>query len=103
MKKIVRAKSIDLAKPQNWGRLENFLTEFYSGGTLQPFLVIFKEEWMDGVILHEIAHYKYKHHRKSFWDFLSKLIGEDSKIANVKHDIALSPYYGYYIYLTKNK
>ncbi|MCH5234105.1 MAG: hypothetical protein J1E16_02335 [Muribaculaceae bacterium] len=29
----VRAKSIDLAKPQNWGRLENFLTEFYSGGT----------------------------------------------------------------------
>ncbi|MCH5234104.1 MAG: M48 family metallopeptidase [Muribaculaceae bacterium] len=71
--------------------------------TLQPFLVIFKEEWMDGVILHEMAHYKYKHHRKSFWDFLSKLIGEDSKLAKVKHDIALSPYYGYYLYLTKNK
>ena len=28
---------------------------------LQPFLVIFKQEWTDGVILHEMAHYKYKH------------------------------------------
>lgn len=33
---------------------------------LQPFLVIFKQEWTDGVILHEMAHYNYKHHRKSF-------------------------------------
>lgn len=69
---------------------------------LQPFLVIFKQEWMDGVILHEMAHYKFKHHRKSFWDYLSKLLGEDSQIANAKNDIALSPYYGYYLYLTKN-
>lgn len=68
---------------------------------LQPFLVIFKQEWMDGVILHEMAHYKYKHHRKSFWDFLSTLIGEDSKMAKVKDDIAMSPYYNYYLYLTK--
>lgn len=70
--------------------------------TLQPFLVIFKQEWMDGVILHEMAHYKHKHHRKSFWDYLSSLIGEDSKMAKVKDDIALSPYYNYYLYLTKN-
>ena len=48
--------------------------------TLQPFLVIFKQEWTDGVILHEMAHYKCKHHRKSFWTFLSTLIGEDSMI-----------------------
>lgn len=71
--------------------------------TLQPFLVIFKQEWMDGVILHEIAHYKYKHHRKPFWDFLSELIGDDSKMAKVKDDIAMSPYYNYCLYLTKNK
>lgn len=70
--------------------------------TLQPFLVIFKQEWADGVILHEMAHYKYKHHRKSFWDFLSTLIGKDSRLAKVKDDIALSPYYNYYLYLTKN-
>lgn len=71
--------------------------------TLQPFLVIFKQEWMDRVILHEIAHYKYKHHRKPFWDFLTTLIGEDSKMAKAKNDIAMSPYYSYYHYLTKNK
>lgn len=70
--------------------------------TLQPFLVIFKQEWTDGVILHEMAHYKYKHHRKSFWDFLSTLIGKDSKLSKVKDDIAMSPYYNYYLYLTKN-
>ena len=70
--------------------------------TLQPFLVIFKQEWADGVILHEMAHYKYKHHRKSFWNFHSILIGKDSKLAKVKDDIAMSPYYNYYLYLTKN-
>ena len=56
--------------------------------TLQPFLVIFKQEWADGVILHEMAHYKYKHHRQSFWNFLSNLIGKDSRLAKVKDDIA---------------
>ena len=71
--------------------------------TLQPFLVIFKQEWTDGVILHEMAHYKYKHHRKSFWTFLSTLIGEYSKMVKAKDDIAMSPYYNYYLYLTKNK
>lgn len=69
---------------------------------LQPFLVIFKQEWMDGVILHEMAHYKYKHHRKSFWRYLSTLSGKDSELAKVKDDIAISPYYSYYLYLTKN-
>ena len=68
---------------------------------LPPYLVIFKEEWMDGVILHEMAHYRFKHHRKQFWDFLSHLIGTDSRKAKVKDDIALSPYYEYYCYLTK--
>lgn len=70
--------------------------------TLQPFLVIFKQDWADGVILHEMAHYKYKHHRKPFWNYLSTLIGDDSKMAKVKDDIAMSPCYNYYLYLTKN-
>ena len=48
-----------------------------------------------------MAHYRYKHHRKTFWNFLSELIGEDSKMAKVKDDIAMSPYYNYYLYLTK--
>lgn len=69
--------------------------------TLQPFLVIFKQEWMDGVILHEIAHYRHKHHRKAFWDYLSTLLGKDSHEADAKNDIALSPYYHYYLFLTK--
>lgn len=67
---------------------------------LQPFLIIFKEEWMDGVILHEMAHYRHKHHRKAFWDFLSQLTGNDAKLMSAKHDIELSPYYEYYLYLS---
>lgn len=76
---------------------------FHNHITLQPFLVIFRQEWMDGVILHEMAHYKHKHHRKSFWNYLSTLLGKDSEVENVKNDIALSRYYEYYLYLTKNK
>ena len=67
---------------------------------LPPFLVIFKQEWMDGVILHEMAHYLHKHHRKSFWDYLSQLLGTDARKADAKTDIALSPYFDYYCYLT---
>lgn len=29
----VRSKSIDLAKPRNWGKIDNFLEYSYSGGT----------------------------------------------------------------------
>ncbi len=76
---------------------------FHNHITLQPFLVIFRQEWCDEVILHEMAHYKYKHHRKSFWNYLSTLLGKNSKEADAKNDIALSPYYEYYLYLTKNK
>ncbi len=70
--------------------------------TPQPFLVIFKQDWADGVVLHEMAHYKYKHHRKSFWNYLSTLIGKNSELTKAKDDIAMSPYYNYYLYLTKN-
>lgn len=67
---------------------------------LPPFLVIFKQEWMDGVILHEMAHYIHKHHRQPFWDYLSQLMGTDARKADAKTDIALSSYFDYYCYLT---
>ena len=70
--------------------------------TLQPFLVLFKEEWTDEIILHEMAHYRYKHHKSSFWKFLSSLLGCDARQAKAKKDIEMSPYYGYCLYLTKN-
>jgi predicted metal-dependent hydrolase len=70
---------------------------------LQPFLVIFKQEWMDGVILHEMAHYKHKHHRKAFWDFLSSLANYDSVLVDAKHQAAMAPYYEYYVYLTAQR
>lgn len=70
--------------------------------TLQPFLILFKTEWLDEVILHEMAHYRHKHHRKAFWAYLSFLLGRDARQAKAQKDIELSPYYGYCLYLTKN-
>ena len=29
----VRAKAVDLAKPRNWGKLDHFLSDSFSGGT----------------------------------------------------------------------
>ena len=73
----------------------------YNSIALSPMLLIFKQEWCDGVILHEMAHFTHKHHRKSFWNKLSELLGEDSNLAKVKDDIAIAPYYAYYQYLMK--
>lgn len=68
--------------------------------TLQPFLVLFKQEWIDEIILHEIAHYRHKHHRRQFWKFLTQLLGQDARAAKARKDIELSPYYAYCLYLT---
>ena len=62
---------------------------------LSPKILLMPESYMDSVILHEMAHLKYLHHRKSFWNYLSTLIGEDSKMVKAKDDIAMSPYYNY--------
>jgi predicted metal-dependent hydrolase len=48
---------------------------------------------IDSVIFHEMAHYKHKHHRKSFWNFLSQLLGEDSRTQKEAMDIVLSKYW----------
>ncbi|ROT13409.1 DUF45 domain-containing protein [Muribaculaceae bacterium Isolate-105 (HZI)] len=68
---------------------------------LPPMLVIFRSDWIDGVILHEIAHFRHKHHRKPFWDHLSVLLGEDARHKDAKTDICLAPYFPYYCFLMK--
>lgn len=69
--------------------------------SFSPIIVIFPLEIMDDVILHEMAHLKYHHHRKSFWRFLSELIGENSEQQKVVQDIALSKYWDFYTFLMK--
>lgn len=68
---------------------------------LSPLIVIFPQELMDNVILHEMAHLKYHHHRKPFWTFLSSLIGTDAKEQQKIQDIALSKYWDLYVFLMK--
>lgn len=48
---------------------------------------------MDSVILHEMAHLKHHHHRNTFWNFLTELLGEDARAQNTKMDIDMSPKY----------
>ena len=69
--------------------------------TLSPIIAILPKELMDDVILHEMVHLKYHHHRKSFWKYLSQLIGEDAEQQKVIQDIALSKYWGFYMFLMK--
>ena len=63
--------------------------------------MIFPQEMMDDVILHEMAHLKYLHHRKPFWDFLSKLIGMDARKQKLVNDAVLSKYWDLYVFLMK--
>ena len=65
----------------------------YNDISLIPGLIIMPQVLIDSVILHEMAHYKHKHHRKSFWDFLSKLLGEDAQTQKKAMDIVLSKYW----------
>ena len=62
---------------------------------------IFPNRLMDVVILHEMAHLKYHHHRKSFWNYLSMLIGEDAEQQNKIQDMAVSKYWDFYLFLMK--
>ena len=69
--------------------------------SMSPLNVIFPKRIMDVVILHEMAHLKYHHHRKTFWDFLTQLIGEDAKKQKTAQDIAMSKYWDFYKFLMK--
>ena len=65
----------------------------YNDISLIPGLIIMPQALIDSVILHEMAHYKYKHHRKSFWNFLSQLLEEDAQTQKGAMDIVLSKYW----------
>ena len=65
----------------------------YNDISLIPGLIIMPQALIDSVILHEMAHYKHKHHRKPFWDFLSQLLGEDAQTQKEAMEIVLSKYW----------
>ncbi|MDL2281487.1 M48 family metallopeptidase [Parabacteroides sp. OttesenSCG-928-G06] len=69
--------------------------------TLSPKLVLFPQRMCDAVILHEMAHLKYLHHKKSFWNYLSSLLGEDANIESLKSEIAYSKNHEMIDYLMK--
>lgn len=68
---------------------------------LSPKILLMPESYMDSVILHEMAHLKYLHHRKSFWNFLTMLLGEDSNLQKVRMDIDMGIRYLYLDYILK--
>ena len=69
--------------------------------SLSPLLVIFPIDFADMVILHEMAHLKYMHHRKTFWEYLSSLLQDDAKQQNELRNIVLSKYVEFYHFLMK--
>lgn len=48
-----------------------------------------------------MAHLKFPHHRKTFWNFLTILLGEDSKLQNDRMDAMMSTFYNYSEFLLK--
>lgn len=51
---------------------------------LPPKIVVYPLKLVDEIILHEMTHLKFMHHRKQFWDYLSILLGKDSKLSKIK-------------------
>ena len=68
---------------------------------LSPLIVIFPPALMDETILHEMAHIKHHHHRKSFWNYLSTLLGSDAREKKMLYVIAISKYWELYTFLMK--
>ena len=68
---------------------------------LSPKILLMPESYMDSVILHEMAHLKYHHHRKSFWKFLSELLGEDAYKQKARMNIDMGIRYLYLDYIMK--
>ena len=63
--------------------------------SLSPKILLLPEEYTDSVLLHEMAHLRFPHHRKSFWSFLSTLLGEDAKAQKLRMDVLMSRFYAY--------
>ena len=59
---------------------------------LAPIVVLFPQAYLDEVILHEMAHLKYMHHRKSFWQHLSGLLGRDANQAKIESSLFFCKY-----------
>lgn len=68
---------------------------------LSPGIVLLPQGNMDSVILHEMAHLRFPHHRKTFWNFLTTLLGEDSVSQKVKMDAMMRKFYGYSDFLLR--
>lgn len=73
----------------------------YQTIVLSPKIILLPQKYMDSVILHEIAHLKFSHHRKAFWDFLTTLLGEDSILQKVRMDVQMKTFYRYSDFLLK--
>lgn len=52
----------------------------------------FPLELVDEVMLHEMTHLKYMHHRKQFWDYFSLLLGKDAKLYKIKENEFFTKY-----------
>lgn len=70
---------------------------------LSPTILLFPSDLMDSVIMHEMAHLKYAHHRKSFWNFLTTLLGEDSEQQKTLCDLITSKNMMYQQWLFNDK
>lgn len=68
---------------------------------LSPRIILLPQKNMDSIILHEMAHLKFPHHRKTFWNFLSTLLGEDSILQKERMDTTMSTFYNYSDFLLK--
>ena len=55
----------------------------------------------DEVILHEMAHLKHMHHRKSFWEYLSVLLGKDAKQSQKESCLFLGKYAELFYFIMK--
>ena len=98
LQKNLKAKSVNVRRLR-----KNILGTCFSDGRIElsPKILLMPENYMDSVILHEMAHLKYLHHRKSFWKFLSELLGEDAKMQQAKRDTDMGIRYSYLDYLLR--
>lgn len=96
--KELKAKNVHVRKLR-----KNVLGRCFHDGCIElsPKILLMPESYMDSVILHEMAHLKYHHHRKSFWNYLSQLLGEDANAQKVKMDIDMGIRYFYLDYILK--
>ena len=94
--KGLKAKSVSvkLLRGKTLGRC------FHDGRIeLSTKILLMPESYTDSVILHEMAHLKYHHHRQSFWNYLSILLGEDSKAQSTRMDLEMGIKYFYLDYI----